>query len=88
VVFHDPPFHFHYELRQRVAQFRELVLDTRWNLRVTDSFHDAVLLHLAQCLRQHLLGNAFKLSFELSRTGFAVVERTKEQQGPFVAYKL
>ena len=86
-MLHDPPLHIHYELRQRVTQFRELVLDARWNLRITDSFHDAVLLHLAQRLRQHLLGNAFKFSFELPRTGLAVVERAKEQHGPFVTYE-
>ena len=71
--------------RHRGAERRERVLHPRRHLGVHAARHDAVALHAAQRLREHLLGDRLEILQQLVVTARAVAERQQDVDRPLRA---
>jgi hypothetical protein len=67
---------------KRRAQFlaprRKAVFDFRWNLRVEDALDDAIGLHPAKLLDEHLLGNRRDRTFQVRKAQDLAAKQVKQ----------
>src|SRR5258705_1110176 len=75
-----------HQLAQCRSQFREGVLDARWNFRVDSALDKAIAFHAAECHRQHPLTDASHTTPQLVESQRAgVAEYVNDIHRPFVA---
>ena len=70
------------------AELGEAVLDMQlsaWKLRLLEH---AICHEFAQALVEHFRGDARNRSFELTRTGDAIMNRSQDAPGPFASQHL
>ena len=70
---------------ERGAERGELVVDTGRHLGVDGAGEQAVALHRAQGLGEHLGGDAADAGAQLAEAQRSVLERADDQHGPLVA---
>src|SRR5690606_40257530 len=72
---------------QAASEFGQRVVDMRRDDRVDGARDEAVALHVAQGLRQHLLADAAHMPADLREAErSALLQRLEDQHGPFVRH--